>query len=470
MKFEKSNLQPIPQPRFKLPFLGHLHYLKNGIQEGFIEFTEKLGPIYRLKLGPHNMIVVAGLEFLRELGNDTKFTKYLGPAAKDLRKAFSGGFGFLSTDDPAWKKINRLILPGFQQKAIEENYFPIMKSVLTKMFSKWDNAPEKNKINLNSELGRLVLDTVGLCEFRYDFRSIFLDKPHPLPEAIDKIFLLSIKRMVLPEFVDKLFFRQRKEFQHTLAILHKYSDEILEARRKSSNSTPDYKDFLHLLMYEAERATGEKFDDKFLMSQIYVLLFASIGSSTSLLVVSFYALMTHPEVLEKAYKEIDNVLGTDPNKPITVGNFARLVYIRQILNESLRLWQPVAFIERTPIEDIILQEKYLIKKGEGVSAIVSFVHHDKALWGEDADSFNPDRFAPMLHAKRDPYAFLPFGFGLRACIGRQFALFQSTVILTLILHKYRLHLKSDKIDNAKVRMDNLPALWVTLEKRNMLSL
>ncbi len=66
------------------------------------------------------------------------------------------------------------------------------------------------------------------------------------------------------------------------------------------------------------------------------------------------------------------------------------------------------------------------------------LHRDKSVWGPQAEVFNSDNFAPEREAKMPPHAYKPFGNGQRACIGRQFAMTEATLVLGLILQRFRL--------------------------------
>jgi len=459
----KMNQEKIPQPSIKLPIVGHLLYLQHNIQKSFVNLSSKLGPIYRLKLGPTNVVVVSGLEIIREVCDESRFTKDLGLVASSLKDTVGATFGLLLSDDPMWAKLYRIILPKLQQKALQEDYFPIMKNVLEQLFKKWESLFEKKEVRLDDELSRVVIDIVGLCEFDYHFNAIVSEKPNPLFKVVEELFQYIAIGTFLNKFLNRLRFQGHKKFQHNLSILKNYTADILENRKK--HILNPNKDLLYSLLQEVDKVTGEKFNDTILRDQICGILLGSVGSSSSLLILAFYTLLTHPIVLEKAYAEVDHVLGTDLNSPLSAKSFTKLVYISQILNECLRLWPP-SFIERKPIEDTLLDGKYLLKKGEHIWLTIAMIHKDKAIWGKDADSFNPDRFAPELVARRDPYAFLPFGSGKRSCTGRQFALYLTTIALSMILQRYKLHLLPlQKFDEMSITSETPPTLWVTLEKR-----
>jgi len=457
------NQKDIPQPSFKLPIVGHLLYLQKDAQKSFASLSSKLGSIYRLKLGPANVVIVSGLETIREVCDESRFIKDFGPVTEALKGQFRTTFGNLSQNDPMWVRLYRIILPKFQLKAIQEDYFPIMKNVVEELFKKWESLLEKKEVLLDDELSRVVIDIVGLCQFDYRFNAIVSEKPNPLFQAVMEIFGYVIVGAFLPKFFNRLRFQDEKKFQQNLLTLNNYTVDILENRKKHLQNLN--KDLLCSLLQDVDKVTGEKFNDSILRDQISGILFASVGSSSSLLILAFYALLTHPSVLEKAYAEVDQVLGTDLNSPLSGKSFTKLVYIRQILDECLRFWPP-SFLERTPLEDTLLEGKYLVKKGEHILVSLATINFDRAIWGKDADSFNPDRFAPEFGARRDPYAFIPFGSGKRSCTGRQVAMYLDTLVLSMILQRYKLNLLPlQKIDDMSITSATPPTFWVTLEKR-----
>ncbi|MET9851329.1 cytochrome P450, partial [Streptomyces ossamyceticus] len=81
--------------------------------------------------------------------------------------------------------------------------------------------------------------------------------------------------------------------------------------------------------------------------------------------------------------------------------------------------------------------KYAVRKGESIQILIPQLHRDPA-WGENVELFDPDRFLPEREEQRPVHLFKPFGNGERACIGRQFALHEATLVLALVIHRYRL--------------------------------
>jgi len=106
---------------------------------------------------------------------------------------------------------------------------------------------------------------------------------------------------------------------------------------------------LGAMMTGVDRATGEQLDDVNIRYQINTFLIAGHETTSGLLSCAIYALLKHPEVLRKAYEEVDRVLGPDLAVKPTYQQVTRLSYITQILKEALRLWPPAPAYGISPL-------------------------------------------------------------------------------------------------------------------------
>src|SRR5690606_36939509 len=95
------------------------------------------------------------------------------------------------------------------------------------------------------------------------------------------------------------------------AFMNKMVDEIVAERRRAAEAAADKKDLLAAMMTGVDRASGEQLDDVNIRYQINTFLIAGHETTSGLLSCAIYALIKHPEVLKKAYDEVDRVFGPD---------------------------------------------------------------------------------------------------------------------------------------------------------------
>ncbi|XP_055805346.1 cytokinin hydroxylase-like isoform X2 [Solanum dulcamara] len=110
--------------------------------------------------------------------------------------------------------------------------------------------------------------------------------------------------------------------------------------------------------------------------------------------------------------------------------------LNMAIKESLRLYPPVAIIERMVCEDIRLRDGLVIEKGVAVCIPVKTIHLSEEIWGEDVHEFNPLRFADDACAEPRKH-FLPFSTGTQNCPAQYFALMKAKIILALFLSRFR---------------------------------
>ena len=172
---------------------------------------------------------------------------------------------------------------------------------------------------------------------------------------------------------------------------------------------------------------------------------------------AIFEMLKHPDVLRRAYEEVDRVLGANIDVRPTYQQVTQLHYISQILKETLRLWPPAPAFGLTPYKDEMIGGKYKLKKRTFITILVGALHRDPTVWGPNAEIFNPDNFTREAEEARPVNAWKPFGNGQRACIGRGFAMHESALALGMILQRFKL------IDHTRYQMKLKEALTVKPE-------
>jgi cytochrome P450 / NADPH-cytochrome P450 reductase len=160
-------------------------------------------------------------------------------------------------------------------------------------------------------------------------------------------------------------------------------------------------------------------------------------TTSALLSFTFYFLLKHPQAYKKAQEEVDTVIG---RRKITVEDLAKLPYLNAVLRETLRLRPTAPLIalqahpEKNHEDPVTLGKgKYKLEKDETIVVILSKLHRDPTIYGDDAEEFKPERMLDENFNKLPKNAWKPFGNGMRGCIGRPFAWQEALIVVAMLL-------------------------------------
>jgi unspecific monooxygenase len=212
------------------------------------------------------------------------------------------------------------------------------------------------------------------------------------------------------------------------------------AERRAENN-PNRIDILSLLMSSKDEA-GNPMTDQELRDELMTLLFAGYETTATAMAWALYLIHQHPQVLEKLLAELDT-LGDSPD-PMSI---FRLPYLTAVCNETLRL-RPVAMltfprIVQEPVEML----GHNLEPGTILCGCMYLVHQREDIYPQ-AKQFKPERF---LERQYSPYEFIPFGGGVRRCLGEALAVFEMKLVLATILTNYELALADKKPEVARRR-------------------
>jgi len=167
-------------------------------------------------------------------------------------------------------------------------------------------------------------------------------------------------------------------------------------------------------------------------------LFAGFTTTSNFIGFTLYMLALHPEIQTKLRAELDTQLfSKGDGKNIDYDDLNNLPYLEMVTNEVLRKFPAMGRLERKCVKDYHdPAEKLTIPKGAFVGVPVLSIHNDKEHY-ERPEEFYPEHFSAENKAKRNPYAYLPFGTGPRNCIGMRFALVESKAAIAHLIHSFR---------------------------------
>nr|XP_023888895.1 cytochrome P450 714C2-like isoform X1 [Quercus suber] len=230
-----------------------------------------------------------------------------------------------------------------------------------------------------------------------------------------------------------------------------YEKDLLQMVHEGAKSCNDY----YGLSTDSSR-------DKFIVDNCKNIYFAGHETTAITATWSLMLLAAHPEWQARARAEVLEVCGDSPPDANMLRNMKTLT---MVIQETLRLYPPAAFVIRAALEDITFKD-IMISKGMNIQIPVPILQQQCDLWGPDAHKFNPERFAHgIVGACKTPQAYMPFGVGPHVCAGQHFAMTELKVISTLILSKFCFSLSPGYQHSPAFRLVIVPEHGVTLRVR-----
>src|SRR5712671_540138 len=456
-----NKLSPIPHPP-KKPVVGNMLSVDSSTPiQHMTRIARELGPIFWLDMMGTPLVVVSGHDLVDELSDEKRFDKAVKGSLRRVRAVAGDGLFTAHTNEPNWSKAHNILLQPFGNRAMQ-SYHPSMVDVAEQLVKKWERLNADDEIDVVHDMTALTLDTIGLCGFDYRFNSFYREDYHPFVESLVRSLETIMLTRGLP--LEGLWLRNRnRDLAADVAFMNKMVDEIVAERRRSADAAADKKDMLGAMMAGVDRSTGDQLDDVNIRYQINTFLIAGHETTSGLLSCTLYALLKHPDVLRKAYEEVDRVLGPDIDAKPTYQQVTQLTYITQILKEALRLWPPAPAYGISPLRDETIGGQYKLAKNTFVLVLALALHRDPTVWGPNPDAFDPENFSREAEAARPVNAWKPFGNGQRACIGRGFAMHEAALAIGMILqrfklvdvNRYQMHLKETltiKPDGFKIKV------------------
>ncbi len=423
----------IPQPKTD-PIIGNLRSIDGDTPiQSFMRLAQLYGPIYQLDFFGNPVVIVSSQELVNEVCDEKRFDKRVAGALKNIRAFAGDGLFTAKTDEPNWGVAHRLLMPAFGPLGIR-GMFDRMLEIADQMLLRWERFGPGNVIEVTEDMTRMTLDTIALCAFDYRFNSFYQREMHPFVGAMVDALAESGARTRRPEIASKLMVGKRRAYEHDLALMQKVADELI-AERKRDPDGASKKDLLGIMLQGRDPVTGEGLSDENIRFQLITFLIAGHETTSGMLSFATYFLLKNPEALAKARAEADAVLGDEMPRVEHVG---KLKYIEQVLMEALRIWPTAPAFSLKPLAETTLAGKYHLTKRDTVMVLTPMLHRDTKVWGEDVESFRPERFAPEEMAKLPPNAWKPFGNGQRACIGRPFAMQEAILLIGMILQRFDL--------------------------------
>ncbi len=248
--------------------------------------------------------------------------------------------------------------------------------------------------------------------------------PHKVSEVLNGAVNALLTPVLWPD-------KSTRELKRAIALLDQRVLRMIEERRNSPEKTGD---LLSHLLDARDDDDGANMSDKQVRDEVLTLFVAGHETTATALAWAIMLLCQNPTAYARARDEALS-LGRVP----TFDDLPKLSFLLRVFKESMRLYPPVFLFGRQAMGDVVVGG-YLLPKGTICVLSPFAMHRREGLW-ENAERFDPDRFAPELEALRPRGAYFPFSLGPRTCIGNNFALMEGPIVLATMLQYADFHLE-----------------------------
>lgn len=396
---------PLPPGSFGLPLLGEtIAFLTD--RDFASKRHNKYGQLFRTHIFGSPTIILSGTEANRFLlGNENKYFAATWPKST---KTLLGSASLAVQTGDVHASRRRLIYQAFQPRSLA-SYIPTVETITAHYLERWQTA---KTLSWYPELRNYTLDIA--CKL---FIGLDQGSATKLGEAFDTfsagLFTLPLP---LPWTAFGKALRCREELLQAIKTI------ILERQKNDDLG----QDALAILL-QAKDENGQSLSLAELKDQVLLLLFAGHETLTSAIATFCLQMALHPDIFQLVLEEITNF---DLSTPLSVDTLKQMTYLDRVLKEVLRFTPPVGGGFRRVIEDCQFNG-YHLPKGWLVQYQISNTHKDNNIYSHP-ETFDPDRFL----AEEKPYGYIPFGAGLRECIGKEFARLEMKILAVRLVEKY----------------------------------
>ena len=420
-----------PSPRANRLF-GTARRLQRDPLGSLQDFVTEVGPAVRYQFFAHmwGYLFVHPEHYKYILQDNYKnFTKMPSPAFQLLLPLV--GKGLLSNDGESWLRQRRLAQPAFHRGQIQE-LAQVMTTTAERRLVRWEEMAHSGKVvSFDREMMELTLEIAGKALFSVDLTG----PAREVGDIFNRLNELFAKLVVSPLALVSMqipFWPSTRQVAHDVAALDQLIYGMINERRESG--TPG-NDLMGMLLAARDQDTGEGMDEKQLRDEVITLLIAGHETTTLLLTWFFYCLGRYPEIEAQVHEEVDRTLS---GRLPTFEDIPNLVYTRQVIDETLRLYPPAYALSRFGNRADSVGG-YDVRANAAISLCPFITHRMPEFWRQPLE-FDPERFDPAQNTNRHRFGYIPFGAGPRQCIGESFSLTEGVLVAAAIAQRFHLRI------------------------------
>ena len=373
---------------------------------------ERFGDVFTINFDGEGLVFLADPQDVRTIFTGSAEVMHAGEANVPLEPVV-GPHSILLLDEAEHLRERRLMLPPFHGERMRR-YAAIMREAAEREVATWKPGEE---IALLPRMQGITLEVI--------MRAVF-----GVEEGLQKERLGALIRRMLAvttnpsQFVISLVMgpdspRLEARLRGALDPLDAELYRVIDEHRRAPDLA-EREDILSMLV-QARDDQGEPMSDGELRDELMTLLLAGHETTANTLAWAFERLTRHPQALERVAAEA-RAGGEAP-------------YTEAVIQETLRLRPVVPLVVRKLTRPVTVgQGRFRLPAGTRVAPAMILVHYRDDVY-PDPDSFRPERF---LETPPGTYMWIPFGGGMRRCLGASFSQFEMRAVLHTVLAQVEL--------------------------------
>lgn len=389
-------------------------------------WRRRYGAAYRLKLMALDVCVFSDPEAIRTIFSAKGDEMWAGETNRILR-ALVGERSVLLLDGREHSRHRKLLMPQFHGDRMRF-YGQTMAAITRQVCASFE--PNKT-YEIHAATQEITLQIILRTVFGADEGA----EMRELHGQIKRMLAVAESKLAFPLLV---FLAQRPELEshplvRPLMNNRNLTDEMLYAiiqKRRIDPQAAERTDVLAMLMQARDEA-GQPLSDKELRDELMTALAAGHETTATALAWAFERILQHPHVYERLRAELQAAGGFEA----APDELSALPYLDATIKEVMRQRPVLPLVARMLKKDASIGG-YQLKAGTAVGACIYLAQHNPEVYPEP-QRFKPERF---LGKQPDPASWLPFGGGIRRCIGAQFATYEMKIVLATMLNHYEFQL------------------------------
>lgn len=417
-----------------------------SLHEYLMLLHEKYGAIAGFWWGKMYVVSLASPEHWKEV-------QPLFDRPPELFKLFEPLIGKKSiqfANGPSGRKRRQIMDRSFSHESVKD-YYEYLVQIAKETANQFSTSSLQEHVPLGKSMVAMAIRAISALGMGRAFRE---------EKEIDKlstVYELCWNEMEarLTEPAPEPHSKREKDFQDAKTTMQNIVKEYMKQRREDKDKAERL--FIDSILY------CEFMDEEEMCDNIMTFLIGGFHTTGNMMTWCLYYLTKHPEVQEKVYEELIEVLGDEDIKPQVA---SELKYTRQVIDETLRVSVLAPWGARIHEFDLQVGE-YIIPKETPMLLPFGVVLQDPNLWPEP-QRFDPDRFNSDNLKQLPNLSYQPFGFaGKRKCPGWRFSIAEGLVFLSVLVKRFKFHLVEGQHVKPVYRLVTSPSeeIWVTVTKR-----